>query len=221
MDRAEDAYHNLILELVHAIERNVLREPETLRAFAMTIARRKVIMQIREITQERRTVVDVAETVLSCAASESPEQLVLRSEREEIAKRVLAALPVQQRETLIRFYLDGESPDEIRATMGLSENQFRLIKSRAKLRYAELVQQTMNRVSKRRSADAALRKPARREPTALVQSDLTAREKDLRMDAASMHCDSEICHGLNSTPNHTFEVVFQSSASVETEHSGR
>jgi DNA-directed RNA polymerase specialized sigma24 family protein len=84
--------------------------------------------------------------VLTCSASEDPEQLALRSEREAIAKRVFAALPARQRETLIRFYLDGESEEEIRKAMGMSPNQFRLLKSRAKSRYTELVQQAMNRV---------------------------------------------------------------------------
>jgi hypothetical protein len=41
-DRAEDAYHNLILDLVRAIKRDSLQKPEALPAYAMTIARRKL-----------------------------------------------------------------------------------------------------------------------------------------------------------------------------------
>jgi DNA-directed RNA polymerase specialized sigma24 family protein len=62
---------------------------------------------------------------------------------------VLKALPPRMRETLIRFYLEGQSEEEIRAAMGMSHNQFRLIKSRAKVRYVELVQHSMNRAPNR------------------------------------------------------------------------
>jgi RNA polymerase sigma factor (sigma-70 family) len=148
-DHAEDAYHNLILDVVGAIKKGDLRNPEALPGYAMTIARRRLSVHIGEAIRERH---DVAadSAVLTCPASEDPEQLALRSEREAIAKRVLTALPARQRETLIRFYLDGESEEEIRAAMGMSRNQFRLLKSRAKLRYAELVQQSMNRAPCRR-----------------------------------------------------------------------
>jgi hypothetical protein len=38
----------------------------------------------------------------------------------------------------------------------MSHNQFRLIKSRAKLRYTELVQEAMNKGRKRQPADATV-----------------------------------------------------------------
>jgi RNA polymerase sigma factor (sigma-70 family) len=150
-DRAEDAYHNLILDLVGAIKKGDLRKPQALPGYAMTIARRRLCVHIREAIRERRTI-DTSAVILTCPAAEDPEQLAIRSEREAIATRVLRAMPDRQRETLIRFYLDGESEEEIRAAMGMSRNQFRLIKSRAKLRYAELVRQSMNGVPCRKPA---------------------------------------------------------------------
>ena len=153
-DRAEDAYHNLILDLVGAIKKGGLRKPEALPAYAMTIARVKVYRYIQEAIRERRTM-DASNVVLACPASEDPEHLALRSEREAIATRVLRAMPARERETLVRFYLDGESEEEIRAAMGMTSNQFRLIKSRAKSKYAELVRQSMNRVPCRKPAVSA------------------------------------------------------------------
>ena len=153
-DRAEDAYHDLIIDLVGAIKTDALRQPEALFAYAMKIARRAVIRHIREAIRERQTL-DVEHIVLTCNASESPEQLVLRSEKLAIAEQVLAALPPRKREILIRSYLNGESEEEIRAAMGMSHNQFRLIKSRAKSRYAEHVQQSMNRLPNRKPVQSA------------------------------------------------------------------
>ena len=153
-DRAEDAYHNLILALVRAIKQGGLQNPEALPAYAMTIARRKLYVHVGEAIRERQDVAaDSAH--LACPTSEDPEQLLLRSEREAIATRVLTALPTRQRETLTRFYLDGESAEAIQTSMGMTPNQFRLLKSRAKKRYAELVHQLMNRVPCRKPAASA------------------------------------------------------------------
>jgi DNA-directed RNA polymerase specialized sigma24 family protein len=80
--------------------------------------------------------------------------------------RVLRAMPVRQRETLIRFYLNGESEEEIRAAMGMTNNQFRLIKSRAKSKYAELVRQSMNRVPSRKPVVATSARVYPRQATA-------------------------------------------------------
>jgi RNA polymerase sigma-70 factor (ECF subfamily) len=142
-DRADDAYHSVIIDLIGAIKKGALREPETLPAYAMTIARRKLSQFIGELVRERQK--EEGGIMVLCAVSESPEQLVLRSERQAIAKRVFTALPARDQKILTRFYLNGEPAEQIQAAMGLNDTQFRLIKSRAKLKYAELVQHAMNR----------------------------------------------------------------------------
>jgi RNA polymerase sigma-70 factor (ECF subfamily) len=141
-DQVEDAYHALMIELVGAIRKGQPREPETLPAYAMTIARRKVIQYIESANRERQ-VLDVDNIILPGDASESPEQLVLRSERQAIARRVLVALRPREREALMRFYLNDEPREQIQAAMGLSYTQFRLLKSRAKARYTDLVRESM------------------------------------------------------------------------------
>ena len=117
-DQADDAYHNLIIDLVGAIRSGAIRKPEALPAYATTIARRMVSMYLRGAIRARRTP-DLEHLVL-IAPSPSPEQLAARSEREAIAERILTALPPQGREILVRFYVNGESEEEIRASMGIS-----------------------------------------------------------------------------------------------------
>ena len=53
--------------------------------------------------------------------------------------RVLKGLHPREREILIRYYLREQSPQEICREMRLTETQFRLIKSRAKARFGELI----------------------------------------------------------------------------------
>jgi DNA-directed RNA polymerase specialized sigma24 family protein len=53
-------------------------------------------------------------------------------------KSVLRELSDKDREILTRFYLHEQTQEEICDDMGLSETQFRLLKSRAKARFGEL-----------------------------------------------------------------------------------
>jgi DNA-directed RNA polymerase specialized sigma24 family protein len=69
-----------------------------------------------------------------------------------IAWRVLKAMPLHQREMLIRFYLQEQRPEGIQEAFGITPTQFRTIKSRAKARFAHLCRKTMER------------KPIRNEP---------------------------------------------------------
>lgn len=57
----------------------------------------------------------------------------------------LNGLAVRDREILMRFYLDEQSQDQICAEMGLTETQFRLLKSRAKARFGELGRKALTR----------------------------------------------------------------------------
>ena len=68
----------------------------------------------------------------------NPERQAIEKENLGLAMRILESIPKRDREVLTRFYLEEESAEEICQTMGLSETQFRLIKSRAKARFGEL-----------------------------------------------------------------------------------
>jgi RNA polymerase sigma-70 factor, ECF subfamily len=151
---ADDAYHDVIVDLVGAIRKGAIRKPEALPGYAIAIARGKVSAHVRGAIRVRQSL-DVKSVVLSGNPSEGPEELVQRSERQAIAERVLKAMPPPQRETLIRFYLKEDSAEEIQASMGLSSNQFRLIKSRAKLKYAALVRQSLNQSPNPESVDSS------------------------------------------------------------------
>ena len=114
----------------------------------MTIARRIAFEDIKEVIRARQTQ-DMEHLVL-ISRSPNPEQLAMRSEREAIAKRILTTLPPLSQQILIRFYINGESEAEIVAAMGITGTQFRLEKSRAKLKFAEHVKQALNTITNRK-----------------------------------------------------------------------
>lgn len=141
-EEAADQFHNLILAVIMGIRQGAVREPERLAGYAQTIARRSLAGRIDELYKERRhgTVEDGR---IVCDPSPNPETLAVRRQEDEIAKRILVALPQRDREVLIRFYLDGHAAEHIQEEMGITATQFRLIKSRAKARFACLVKKRL------------------------------------------------------------------------------
>jgi DNA-directed RNA polymerase specialized sigma24 family protein len=69
---------------------------------------------------------------------DNPETTVMARQRAEIARKVLNGVSRRDREILNRFYVLEQSQEQICGEMGLSYNQFRLLKSRAKARFGEL-----------------------------------------------------------------------------------
>jgi RNA polymerase sigma-70 factor, ECF subfamily len=157
-DNAQDIYHSILIDLVRAIREDRVREPWAIPLYIRTMARRSAAARIGELMAERRAVT-ADKAVLQTSSAHSPEALAMQSERFAIARRILAALPTRHQEVLRRFYVDEESPETIMRVMKLTETQFRLVKSRAKARYAELVQHALRRQGNRPDHHAVSHEP--------------------------------------------------------------
>ena len=57
-----------------------------------------------------------------------------------IVERILTELPERDRQALVRFYVHAEPAEVVCREAGLSETEFRRIKSRAKARFLALAQ---------------------------------------------------------------------------------
>ena len=134
----EDRVHDTFLIVVQAIRRGELREPERLMGFVHTVVRRQVAAQIDRAVQGRREQVDMDLTVTVTDARQTPEEEAIFREHQQVAEKVLRSVSTRDREILTRFYLMEQTQAEICEEMGLSETQFRLLKSRAKARFGEL-----------------------------------------------------------------------------------
>jgi RNA polymerase sigma-70 factor (ECF subfamily) len=66
----------------------------------------------------------------------------LQQKNTQIVEQILAALPERERQALLRFYLAGEPADVVCRETGLSESEFRRIKTRAKRRFLVLSRRT-------------------------------------------------------------------------------
>jgi RNA polymerase sigma-70 factor, ECF subfamily len=133
----DDKVHDIFVIITQSIRRGDLRDPDRLMGYVRTIVRRQVAAHIDNAVQARRNS-DLSDSRYTRDHSPNPERGLIERQNEELALRILNSLAKRDREVLIRFYLDEQPPDRICREMGLTETQFRLIKSRAKARFGEL-----------------------------------------------------------------------------------
>jgi RNA polymerase sigma factor (sigma-70 family) len=134
----DDKVHDVFLIIVQSIQKGELREPERLMGYVRTIVRRQVAAQIDDNVKARRNQADLEFGMALSDRHPNPERSAIEHQNGELALRVLNSLPKRDREVLARFYLEEQPPDRICREMGLTQTQFRLVKSRAKARFGEL-----------------------------------------------------------------------------------
>ena len=134
----DDKIHDTFLIVVQAIRKGDLREPERLMGFVRTVVRRQVAAHIDKVVHSRREQAEFDSTVRVADPRGNPEEAAIFRQRVGLIRQVLGELSQRDREILTRFYIDEQSQDQICSEMGLTETQFRLLKSRAKARFGEL-----------------------------------------------------------------------------------
>jgi RNA polymerase sigma factor (sigma-70 family) len=138
-DELDDKVHDCFVIVAQAIRNGELRDPARLMGYVRTVVKRQIAATIDSAVTRRRTQVDYEETLFTLSDwKDDPERTVLHRQQADIARRVLKGVSRRDREILDRFYVQEQSQELICEEMGLSYNQFRLLKSRAKARFGEL-----------------------------------------------------------------------------------
>ncbi len=141
----DDRVHDTFLIVAQAIRRGDLRDPERLMGYVRTIVRRQVAAQIEENVHSRKHEIDLDWGLAVRDTASNPEQNAIQSQNEDIARKMLKSISPRDREILIRFYLEEQPAEQICGEMGLTETQFRLLKSRAKARFGEMGKRKVTR----------------------------------------------------------------------------
>jgi len=123
----EDRVHELYLIVSRAIMEHRIAVPAALYGFIWTVARCQAALAISQIIRERSTPL----SILTPEASPDAEASLLADERAQRLRRLMGGLQPRSREILDRFYIREQSKETIIQEMGLSDNAFRLVKSRA------------------------------------------------------------------------------------------
>jgi RNA polymerase sigma-70 factor (ECF subfamily) len=137
-DLIGDVSHDVFLALVQYIEKGSIRDPRCLHGIVKTIAVR-VIAEYRKSKSTSAAGLDASLIEASVPDNRQNQEVeTQKRQRLEIAMAALASLSERDREILRRFYLLEQSQEQICEAMGLTQTQFRLLKSRAKARFAEI-----------------------------------------------------------------------------------
>lgn len=147
----DDKVHDLFLTVVAAIKDGSLHNPECLMGFVRTIARRMVAGHIDQIVQRRRNNLSVEYDLPVLSPDNTPEDKTVDRERVEIMLAVLRSMSERDRDILTRFYLYEQPAEVICSEMDLTPTQFRLLKSRAKARFAQLGKKQLRKTPLRSS----------------------------------------------------------------------
>ena len=139
----DDKVHDIFLIIAQSIQRGDLRDPDRLMGYVRTIVRRQVAAYIDRAVQSRRSHAELGFGMALSDQQPTPESRLIDHENTAVALGMLNSLHRRDREVLIRFYLHEQPAAEICREMGLTETQFRLIKSRAKARFGELGKRRM------------------------------------------------------------------------------
>lgn len=138
----DDKVHDTFLIVLRAILRKDLRNPERLLAYIRTVVKRQIATCIERAVANRKDRGESAGFELPGTGFD-PEALLMNRERRRIMREALSELNARDREILIRFYIEEVPMEVIREEMNLTSTQFRLLKSRAKARLAEIGQRKL------------------------------------------------------------------------------
>jgi RNA polymerase sigma-70 factor (ECF subfamily) len=135
----DDRVHDCFVIVTEAIRRGDLRDPARLMGYVRTVVKRQIAASIEVAVTRRRSQVEYEESLFRITDwKDDPEQSLQARQRAEIARKVMTGISTRDREILHRFYVDEQSQEQICSEMGLTYNQFRLLKSRAKARFGDL-----------------------------------------------------------------------------------
>lgn len=134
----DDKVHDVLLIITQSIQRGDLRDPQRLMGYVRTVVQRQVASYIHNMMKSRRNSSEPEYAARLPDRQPNPERATILQQNREVALRVLRSLKQRDRDVLIRFYLEEQPAERICREMGLTETQFRLIKSRAKARFVEL-----------------------------------------------------------------------------------
>jgi RNA polymerase sigma-70 factor (ECF subfamily) len=133
---AEDFSQDTLFTVIKKIRNGDLQQPESLGFFIASVARNHALEQMRGI--RRRASEDLEHANHVPDPSPSPLDQLQTSEKLKEIREVIDQLIPRDRAVILRFYINEESKEKIRADLGLSSEQFDRVVHRARNRFKAL-----------------------------------------------------------------------------------
>jgi RNA polymerase sigma factor, sigma-70 family len=141
----DDQVQEVFMALIQAVRRGSPRDAAALPAFAQTILRRSIANIYRGRAMRIRVEVDSPAFEIADGTLNSLE-LILRQEQIQELERALAGLSPEERDVITRFYMREEPPKEIRGSMGLTDTQFYVLKTRGRKKLLAALRKPPDRI---------------------------------------------------------------------------
>jgi len=134
---AEDLVQDIFLKLYNSLGKYDAEKDFS--AWFLTLARNYLIDEYRHRRQEKSLRDDFDELAFSAAATDSPENQYLASERSELIRQALLALSPELRTVLILREIEGFSYEEIAEKLSLPLGTVKSRVNRGRLQIAEVI----------------------------------------------------------------------------------
>lgn len=131
----EDRFHDAYIAVLQAIRKGDIQSPPRLVGYIRTVIGFQIAAHIKKAKRDREHTVPLDDTLRALLQDRGadPEAAFLCAEAREVVDVAMEKLRPLDRDILVRFYLKGESKEQIGAALDLNATQFRVIKSRAKI----------------------------------------------------------------------------------------
>lgn len=135
-EHLDDVLHNTFGDILAAVHRGTVRDPDRFFGFVHGVIRRKYAHYVRDRVSERARAAQMGSPELTgeadnTAVPPTQEDEQLLRERRALLRAGIAELKLRDRELLTRFYLNEEEQESVCQSMGITVKQFTLIKHRA------------------------------------------------------------------------------------------
>jgi RNA polymerase sigma-70 factor, ECF subfamily len=134
----EHRIHDMIAVVVDAIQRGDLQDSELLVPFIRSVARKHLQIYIAQTDQNDCSPTDLGSGVAVVAGQENPKVVAVMKQKVALMTTVLSCLSQRDLDILDRFYLQEQRYEHFCGDMCVTETQFRLLKSRLKIKFKDL-----------------------------------------------------------------------------------
>jgi RNA polymerase sigma factor (sigma-70 family) len=131
----QDRIGDTFVAILTAIENGTIESDASLAKYIWGVANNHVNLHIRAAVRARRC--SDAASVAIADERAHVEQALIVAEHKRIAQEVFSTVPEREREVLTRFYVKGQTLDQISTEMGLSYAYVGWIKFQARARVIE------------------------------------------------------------------------------------
>jgi RNA polymerase sigma-70 factor (ECF subfamily) len=134
---AEERMHDAFVIVLKAIRDGRIQNAKAFPGYVMTVTKRQYFDHVRRSVSAPECGDEFVVDNLPSKVNDNPDSLLDAKRRSTLVAEVLRSMSPERTEILTRFYILEQSHEQICNEMKLTDTQYRLLKSRAKVDFGE------------------------------------------------------------------------------------